>query len=255
MMRVWHTYINLSLCDYHTWCKDKNMPTIKIYYKCSSPLIIHCFLVFYVTGQDPFRAWSWAWNNPHPHTSAQKPPVERHEAFTDTLLVQSVGLDWKASPSTTAKLAALSHTHVSKLPLTMTAKKPKNSDKSAASSQEDAPKKTQKSSHNGASAPGPQGSPRPGSCLSLLVTTVFYVALIGAAGFAAFHVQQALDEIRQTSAKHEESARQSAELSGKVESVVQQVGRKEYESMDRTSKRHFFFIQVFSRTLKGSITL
>ncbi|XP_026002952.1 cytoskeleton-associated protein 4 [Astatotilapia calliptera] len=105
----------------------------------------------------------------------------------------------------------------------MTAKKPKNSDKSAASSQEDAPKKTQKSSHNGASAPGPQGSPRPGSCLSLLVTTVFYVALIGAAGFAAFHVQQALDEIRQTSAKHEESARQSAELSGKVESVVQQV--------------------------------
>lgn len=121
----------------------------------------------------------------------------------------------------------------------MTAKKPKNSDKSAASSQEDAPKKTQKSSHNGASALGPQGSPRSGSCLSLLVTTVFYVALIGAAGFTAFHVQQALDEIRQTSAKHEESARQSAELSGKVESVVQQVGRKEYESMDRTSKRHF----------------
>ncbi|XP_031613624.1 cytoskeleton-associated protein 4 [Oreochromis aureus] len=105
----------------------------------------------------------------------------------------------------------------------MTAKKPKNSDKSAASSQEDAPKKSQKSSHNGASAPGPQGSPRSGSCLSLLVTTVFYMALIGAAGFAAFHVQQVLDEVRQTNAKHEESARQSAELSGKVESVVQQV--------------------------------
>uniref|UniRef100_A0A668RX90 Cytoskeleton associated protein 4 n=1 Tax=Oreochromis aureus TaxID=47969 RepID=A0A668RX90_OREAU len=101
----------------------------------------------------------------------------------------------------------------------MTAKKPKNSDKSAASSQEDAPKKSQKSSHNGASAPGPQGSPRSGSCLSLLVTTVFYMALIGAAGFAAFHVQQVLDEVRQTNAKHEESARQSAELSGKVESL------------------------------------
>uniref|UniRef100_I3JZS1 Cytoskeleton-associated protein 4 n=1 Tax=Oreochromis niloticus TaxID=8128 RepID=I3JZS1_ORENI len=101
----------------------------------------------------------------------------------------------------------------------MTAKKPKNSDKSAASSQEDAPKKSQKSSHNGASSPGPQGSPRSGSCLSLLVTTVFYMALIGAAGFAAFHVQQVLDEVRQTNAKHEESARQSAELSGKVESL------------------------------------
>uniref|UniRef100_A0AAX7TGX5 Cytoskeleton associated protein 4 n=1 Tax=Astatotilapia calliptera TaxID=8154 RepID=A0AAX7TGX5_ASTCA len=112
----------------------------------------------------------------------------------------------------------------------MTAKKPKNSDKSAASSQEDAPKKTQKSSHNGASAPGPQGSPRPGSCLSLLVTTVFYVALIGAAGFAAFHVQQALDEIRQTSAKHEESARQSAELSGKMEGAISRMKRAEVET-------------------------
>uniref|UniRef100_A0A3Q2E2U5 Cytoskeleton associated protein 4 n=1 Tax=Cyprinodon variegatus TaxID=28743 RepID=A0A3Q2E2U5_CYPVA len=61
----------------------------------------------------------------------------------------------------------------------------KNSEKSAASSQDDAPKKSQKSSGatNGVSGPeGPQG-PRSGSCLGLLVTTVFYIAMIGAAGF------------------------------------------------------------------------
>uniref|UniRef100_A0A3P8SIF2 Cytoskeleton-associated protein 4 n=1 Tax=Amphiprion percula TaxID=161767 RepID=A0A3P8SIF2_AMPPE len=108
----------------------------------------------------------------------------------------------------------------------MTAKnRQKNSEKSAASSQEDAPKKNPKScssSSNGVSGPAAQG-PRSGSCLGLLVTTVFYIALIGAAGFAAFYLQQVVEEIRQTNAKHEESAKQRAELSSKMESVVQQV--------------------------------
>ncbi|XP_072233839.1 cytoskeleton-associated protein 4 [Leuresthes tenuis] len=101
----------------------------------------------------------------------------------------------------------------------MTAKsRPKN----AAPSQDDASKKSQKSSTNEVSGPGPQGPPS-GSCLGLLVTTVFYIALIGAAGIAAFYLQQVVEEIRQTNARHEESARQNAELSSKMESAVQQV--------------------------------
>lgn len=166
-----------------------------------------------------------------------KSSVERHDALTDTLLLQSVGLDWKNSPSTTAKPAALTslntHTNLGELPLTMTAKtrnKNSSSEKSAVSSQDDAVKKTQKSTNtNGVSGSGPQ-EPRSGSCLGYFVTTVFYIALIGAAGFAAFHLQQVVEEIRHTSARHEESARQSArqsaELSSKMENVVQQVGGK-----------------------------
>uniref|UniRef100_A0A3Q1BSI1 Cytoskeleton-associated protein 4 n=1 Tax=Amphiprion ocellaris TaxID=80972 RepID=A0A3Q1BSI1_AMPOC len=122
----------------------------------------------------------------------------------------------------------------------MTAKnRQKNSEKSAASSQEDAPKKNPKSSSssssNGVSGPAAQG-PRSGSCLGLLVTTVFYIALIGAAGFAAFYLQQVVEEIRQTNAKHEESAKQSAELSSKMESVFQQVGGEGWESMERSDR-------------------
>jgi len=108
----------------------------------------------------------------------------------------------------------------------------KNRQKSAAPSQDDASKKSQKSSTNEVSGPGPQG-PRSGSCLGLLVTTVFYIALIGAAGFAAFYLQQVVEEIRQTNARHEESARQNAELSSKMESAVQQVGRNACGSMER----------------------
>ncbi|XP_034529468.1 cytoskeleton-associated protein 4 [Notolabrus celidotus] len=108
----------------------------------------------------------------------------------------------------------------------MTAKnrnKNNSSEKSVASSPEDASKKSPKSSpSNGVSGPAPQG-PRSGSCVGLVCTTVFYLALIGAAGFAAFYLQQVVEEIRETSAKHEESARQSAALGSKMESVVQQV--------------------------------
>ncbi|KAM4711804.1 cytoskeleton-associated protein 4 [Anableps anableps] len=105
-----------------------------------------------------------------------------------------------------------------------TKNRPKNSEKSAAPSQDDAPKKSQKSggATNGVSGPGPQG-PRSGSCLGLLVTTVFYIAMIGAAGFAAFYLQQVVEEVRQIHAKHEEGARRGAELGTKMENVVQQV--------------------------------
>ncbi|XP_020503385.2 cytoskeleton-associated protein 4 [Labrus bergylta] len=108
----------------------------------------------------------------------------------------------------------------------MTAKnrhKNNSSDKTPASIPEDASKKSPKSSaSNGVSGPAPQG-PQSGSCLGLFFTTVFYLGLLGAAGFAAFYLQQVVEEIRETSAKHEDSARQNAELSSKMESVVQQV--------------------------------
>ncbi|XP_035529541.1 cytoskeleton-associated protein 4 [Morone saxatilis] len=107
----------------------------------------------------------------------------------------------------------------------MTAKnrqKNSSSEKSAASSQEDASKKSPKSTSNGVSGAGPQG-PRSGSCLGLVATTVFYIALLGAAGFGAFYLQQVVEEIQQTNARHEESAKQNAELGRKMESVVQQV--------------------------------
>ncbi|XP_030295099.1 cytoskeleton-associated protein 4 [Sparus aurata] len=114
----------------------------------------------------------------------------------------------------------------------MTAKnrhKSSSGEKSPASSQDDA-KKSPKisssssgSSSNGVSGPAPQGPPRSGSCLALVASTLFYIALIGAVGFAAFYLQQVVEEMRTTSAGQEESARLSAELGSKMDSVVQQV--------------------------------
>lgn len=161
--------------------------------------------------------------------------MERHDALPDTLLLQQEGLNWEPTPSTTAQPDLLPHTfipdRVSAGNMT-TKNRSKNSEKSAASSQDDAPKKSQKSggATNGVSGPeGPQG-PRSGSCLGLLVTTVFYIAMIGAAGFAAFYLQQVVEEVRQIHAKHEESARRSGEMGTKMESFVQQV-RKTKQNM------------------------
>ncbi|XP_007579224.1 cytoskeleton-associated protein 4 [Poecilia formosa] len=105
-----------------------------------------------------------------------------------------------------------------------TKNRPKNSEKSAAASQDDASKKSQKSggATNGVSGPGPRG-PRSGSCLGLLVNAVFYAAMIGAAGFAAFYLQQVVQDVRQIHAQHEEGARRGAELGTKMENVLQQV--------------------------------
>ncbi|KAM7378332.1 hypothetical protein PAMA_013298 [Pampus argenteus] len=104
----------------------------------------------------------------------------------------------------------------------MTARNRAKNDKSPSSSQDDAPKKSQKSTGNGVSGPATQGS-RSGSWLGFILSGVFYIALIGAAGFAAFHLQQIVEEIRQTNARHEESAQRNAALGSKMESVVQQV--------------------------------
>lgn len=107
----------------------------------------------------------------------------------------------------------------------MTAKnRQKNSEKGAASSQQDdAPKKNQPSASVSAAAHHGSSSSPSGSCLGLLATTVFYAALIGAAGFAAFHVQHVVEEMRESNAKQEESARHYSDIATKMVTVVQQV--------------------------------
>nr|XP_057933945.1 cytoskeleton-associated protein 4 [Doryrhamphus excisus] len=104
----------------------------------------------------------------------------------------------------------------------MTAKnrqKSSTGEKAAAAPVQDE-KKPQKSN-------GTAGSQRPRtgrSCLGSLVSVLFYAAVLGGAGLAAFHLQKVVEEIRQTSAKHAESAQMSAEMSRKMDNVVQQVG-------------------------------
>lgn len=108
----------------------------------------------------------------------------------------------------------------------MTAKnRQKNSEKGAASGQQDdAHKKNQPSaSVSPAAHQSSSSSRRCGSCLGLLASTVFYAALLGAAGFAAFHVQHAVEEMRESNAKQEESARQYSDIATKMVTVVQQV--------------------------------
>lgn len=105
----------------------------------------------------------------------------------------------------------------------MTAKnRHRNSEKSAASSQDDAPKKSQASSTVSAvAAPGPQRSrPRSRSFLGVLSTTVFYVAVISAAGFAAFYLQKMVAEIQEAAARQEESARQNTDTTAKLDGVI-----------------------------------
>lgn len=105
----------------------------------------------------------------------------------------------------------------------MTAKnRHRNSEKSATSSQGDAPKKTQASSSVPAvAAPGPQ---RSRSFLGALCTTVFYVAVISAAGFVAFCLQKVVAEMQEATARQEDSARQNADMAMKLDGVVLQVG-------------------------------
>jgi len=121
---------------------------------------------------------------------------------------------------------------------------------SAAAPPDDAPKKSPKSaagnaSSGGGGGPGPlQGSSSgSGSCLGLVATAVFYVALLGAAGFAALHVQRVVEELRETGAGHAESARRSVELSGQMESVVQQVWRR-LNACHCLCHRHYIRVQV-----------
>lgn len=109
----------------------------------------------------------------------------------------------------------------------MTAKnRQKNSEKGAASGQQDdAHKKNPPSAsvsvaaHHGSS----NSSSRCRRCLGLLASTVFYAALLGAAGFAAFHVQHAVEEMRENNAKQEENAQQYSDIVTKMVNVVHQV--------------------------------
>lgn len=59
----------------------------------------------------------------------------------------------------------------------------------------------------------------------MLGTAVFYAAVIGAAGFAAFHLQKVVEQMQQASARQEESARQNADMATKLDGVVLQVGK------------------------------
>lgn len=109
----------------------------------------------------------------------------------------------------------------------MTAKnRHRNSEKSAASIQDDAPKKSQVSSGVSAvAAPGPQRSrPRSRSFLGVLCTTVFYVAVISATGFAAFYLHKVVAKMQEATARQEESARQNADMTTKLDGVILQVG-------------------------------
>lgn len=109
----------------------------------------------------------------------------------------------------------------------MTAKnRHRTSEKSAPSSQDDAPKKSQTNAGApAAAAPGSQRSrPRSSSFLGMLCSTVFYVAVIGAAGFAAVYLQKVVEEMQQATARQEESARQNAVLATKLDGIVFQVG-------------------------------
>lgn len=127
-------------------------------------------------------------------------------------------------PPSLSLTPSLHHSLLVSLIPTMAGKnRQKNAEKngSASSGSEDVPKKSAAKS-NGAPGPGAQGPPSGGSCLGLLASSLFYVALVGAAGVAAFYSQQVLEEMRQTNARHEESARNNAELSLRMAQVVEQ---------------------------------
>lgn len=103
----------------------------------------------------------------------------------------------------------------------MTAKNRKNnsSEKNASSSPDDVAKKSMKS--NGVNVTVPQGSGS-GSWVTF-VAALCYIVLVAAAGFAAFYLQQVLEEVNQINKNNEESVKKNAELTRKMENVVQQV--------------------------------
>lgn len=156
-------------------------------------------------------------DSPHPHTSKRKAPWK---ATTRSLI------RWSA-PSIPGNRSNKSPIHRTNL-RTMTAKnRQRNGEKSAASGPDDAPKKSQ--ANSGASAGAAHGAqrsrPRSRSFLGVLGTAVFYAAVIGAAGFAAFHLQKVVEQMQQASARQEESARQNADMATKLDGVVLQVGK------------------------------
>lgn len=105
----------------------------------------------------------------------------------------------------------------------MTAKnrKQNSSEKTSPSNQDDVAKKSPKASNGVAGVSAPPGS---GSGSSVkLIAALCYIILVAAAGFAAFYLQQVLEEVQDISTKNKESLKKNAELALKVENVVQQV--------------------------------
>ncbi|XP_062339330.1 cytoskeleton-associated protein 4 [Osmerus eperlanus] len=100
-------------------------------------------------------------------------------------------------------------------------RKPNTSEKNSAPYiQDDVAKKIQKTS-NGVSGSAPHGS---GSeSWVKVIAVVCYIVLVAAAGFAAFYLQQVLEEVHEVSTKNEESLKENAELTRKMENVLQQV--------------------------------
>lgn len=172
-------------------------------------------------------------DSPHPHTSTRKALWrDTTRSLIRCLLVELLGTGNILHPRPLKPAAPdhVAHVHIlNKLPLTMTAKnRHRNSEKNSTSNQDDASKKSQTgTSVSGVGGPGPQGT-RSRSCFGLVATTVFYIALMGSAGFAAFYLQKVVEEIRETTARQEESVRHNADMGTKLDSVVQQVGGKLY---------------------------
>ncbi|XP_053718501.1 cytoskeleton-associated protein 4 [Synchiropus splendidus] len=136
----------------------------------------------------------------------------------------------------------------------MAAKNRQKSEKGekSASNHEDAPKKSQKS--NGASSAGPQGprspqKPAATGCLRSLASALLYAVLAAAVGFAALYCQKVLEEVREASARTEESARRSGQLRGAVDGVQLQV-----ESLKRLVEGLESSLSITRSELEGAVS-
>ncbi|KAM8883999.1 cytoskeleton-associated protein 4 [Synchiropus picturatus] len=134
----------------------------------------------------------------------------------------------------------------------MAAKNRQKSEKGekGASNHEDAPKKKS----NGASSAGPQGprSPQKAAgtgCLRVLASALLYAVLAAAVGFAALYCHKVLEEVREASARTEESARRSGQLRGAVDGVQLQV-----ESLKRLVEGLESSLSITRSELEGAVS-
>ncbi|KAI1888110.1 hypothetical protein AGOR_G00181670 [Albula goreensis] len=95
--------------------------------------------------------------------------------------------------------------------------KSNTSDKNPTSNQDDVAKKIPKASKESDSSGSGSGS------WAKVLAALSYIALVAAAGFAAFYLQRVVEEVGQINSRTEESIQKNAELTKKMESVLQQV--------------------------------
>lgn len=100
-----------------------------------------------------------------------------------------------------------------------------SNEKTTTSNQDDAPESQTGVNGSGVKGPKPKGA-LSRSFFTSHGSTVFYIMLIGAAGFTALYLQKIPEEVRQTNTKLEKMARKSADMSTKLDSIVLQVGGK-----------------------------